>query len=493
MPAPRPTSLYDAVPYPGQAFAQTHPDRLATHAALFGLEAPPPAACRLLEIGCGDGGNLLPMAVALPEATFVGIDPSAHAIARAQEVAADLGLTNIRFEEVGVEAFDAAAGSFDYVVSHGVFSWVPDDVRTQLLALTAHALAPRGVEFVSYNALPGARVPHTLRELLAIMLAGIEDPPRRIAEARRLLTLLAGGDGAATPLGGEAAALLGRPDALLFHDVLAPVNEPFLFSTFAARAAAHGLQYLAEANIVEMHAGGIPAELGRELFAGDDVVRQEQILDHLRLRRFRQTLLCHADVEVDRTPHAEAIARLAVSSPARASVEDPARPERVTFWAPGGSRLEIEDAVVVALLRRAAAAWPAAVEVESALTGAGASPQAFANLCAVLLRCYATTGLLQLHVHPPAPAPAAGERPLASPLARIQARDGGEIATLRHATIPLDDELLRALLVLLDGTRDRAALADELAGVAGVSREELAGGRLDAGLRRLARSALLLA
>ena len=89
-------ATYDAVPYPGQPFAQTHPDRLATLAALFGLEAAPPAGCRLLEIGCGDGGNLLPMALGLPEASFVGFDSSPAAIARAREGAAAAGLRSRR-------------------------------------------------------------------------------------------------------------------------------------------------------------------------------------------------------------------------------------------------------------------------------------------------------------------------------------------------------------------------------------------------------------
>jgi cyclopropane fatty-acyl-phospholipid synthase-like methyltransferase len=137
------TTLYDVVRYPGHAFPQTHPDRLAALAVLFGLDAAPPADCRLLEIGCGDGGNLLPMAVTLPGASLVGFDPSACAIARAQELAAALGLSNVRFEHTGVEDFDAAAGSFDYAIAHGVFSWVPVLARKRLLALCGHVLSER--------------------------------------------------------------------------------------------------------------------------------------------------------------------------------------------------------------------------------------------------------------------------------------------------------------------------------------------------------------
>ncbi len=484
MDPPAGTSLYDAVPYPGLAFAQTHPDRLATLGALFGLAAAPPASCRLLEVGCGDGGNLLPMAQALPQSRFVGIDSSRHAIAQACAVTEELELRNIAFEEVSIEDYETAAASFDYVVAHGVFSWVPEPVRDALLALTAHALSEHGIAFVSYNALPGARVPQTLRELLAIKLDGIDEPARRISEARRLLALLSGPDGRATLLGAEAAVLLDRPDALLFHDVLAPVNQPFFFHEFAARARGHELQYLAEAHFAEMQGATLPHDLQLELAADGDLVRQEQLLDYVTVRRFRQTLLCHASIELDRTLRTEQIARFAVSSPVRAGVEDPARPGRVTFHAPGGARLTTEDEAVVAVLRRAGECWPAAVRVADVL-GENPPRQVVATVCEALMRGYAAN-LLGLHLHPPQMRTSAGERPLASPLARLQARSQEDIANLRHATVPVQDPLDRRLLTLLDGSRDRAALLAALGPAADA-------GRLDATLARFARSALLVA
>jgi hypothetical protein len=477
------TAPYEAVPYPGHAFAQTHPDRLATLAALFGLDAAPPTACRLLEIGCGDGGNLLPMAVQLPQSRFVGIDSSPAAIALARDVAATLGLANVELLEVGIEDYEAAAASFDYVIAHGVFSWVPEPVRERLLALVAHALDEQGVGYVSYNALPGARVPQTLRELLALKLDRVHEPAERMAQARRLLALLAGDDGQATVLGAEAAMLLDRPDALLYHDALAEINVPFFFHEFAALAAAHGLQYLAEANFLEMQGGMLPQDLQLELFAEDDVVRQEQLLDYVKVRRFRQTLLCRAERDLDRVLHVERIAGFGVSSPARGVVEDPARPGRVTFGVPGGSRLTTEHDAVVAVLQRAGERWPAAVRVREVL-GEDASREDLDTVGEALLRCYAAN-LVHLHVHPPQLVTRVSERPQASPLARLQVRDRDEIANLRHATVPVPDALSGRLLALLDGTRDRAALLAEL--------PELDGDRLEAALQLFARSSLLVA
>ena len=474
------TSLYDAVPYPGQAFAQTHPDRLGTLAALFGLDPAPPADCRVLEIGCGDGGNLLPMAVFLPGSSFVGIDSSPAAIERAERLRRALDVPNVRFELVSIEDYEAPGQAFDYVIAHGVYSWVPAPVRRDMLALCASALSERGVAYVSYNTLPGARVPQTLRELLALKLEGVEEPAARIAAARRLLALLSGPDGKATTLGAEAAHLLDSPDALLFHDALAPVNQPFFFHEFAAQAAEHGLQYLAEAHFLEMQAGVLPMDLQLEFMDEVDVVRQEQLLDYVKVRRFRQTLLCHAAIEVDRVLALERIAGFALSSPARPSVDDAARPERVTFHAPGGSRLTTEHGPVVEVLTRAGERWPAPVLVADAL-GPDASREDVAAVCEALIRAYGAN-LVELHIHPPAPCTVAGERPLASPVARQQARDQKRVANLRHATVPVEDDL-RRLLLLLDGTRDRAALLAEL--------PDVDASRLEASLQLFARSSLL--
>ncbi|NDU79132.1 methyltransferase domain-containing protein [Actinomadura sp. DSM 109109] len=87
---------YDAIPYPSKPNPGAHPDRLATVALLCGLETAPPARCRYLELGCGDGAALVALAVALPESEFVGVDIAGQPIARGQAIIADLGLTNVR-------------------------------------------------------------------------------------------------------------------------------------------------------------------------------------------------------------------------------------------------------------------------------------------------------------------------------------------------------------------------------------------------------------
>ena len=479
-------SPYDAVLYPARAFVQTHPDRLATLATLFGLAPAPPAGCRVLELGCGAGGNLLPMAVGLPGSTFVGIDTSHRAIERAQAMTDSLGIGNIAFEEISIEDYEPPPGGVDYVIAHGVYSWVPEPVREHLLALCADALSENGVAYVSYNALPGGYPRQALREMLAYHVAGIEEPGARMAAARGFLHLLsaagAADDELAKTFGPEARKLFEHVDALFFHDTLAQDNQPLYFHEFVAAAAAADLQFLSEAQFSEMQLGALPEQLRQALLTISDPLRREQYLDFLKERMFRQTLLCHAGVHVDRTPQPERLAALAVSGPLRWSSDDSGR---VTFVGAGGAHLTTVHPLVIGALQEVGDAWPAAAWIAQL-----APDGKLGTICDALLRCYAAN-LVRLHVHPPAVSTVAPARPQVSALARLEAAQGELLTTVRHTGIRFDDDLARRLVVLLDGSRDRAALLKDLAPNAAMGPDELAA-ELEHSLERLARAGLLL-
>src|SRR2546423_1022358 len=119
-------TAYDHVLYPSLAHVQTHPDRLATIAALFGMQTAPVEKCRVLELGCGDGTNLISMAYGLPNSEFVGIDAAGRAIAAGNEMIRDLSLHNVRLEQLDLVKFAAEGNPFEYIIAHGVYSWVPD-------------------------------------------------------------------------------------------------------------------------------------------------------------------------------------------------------------------------------------------------------------------------------------------------------------------------------------------------------------------------------
>jgi SAM-dependent methyltransferase len=442
----------------------------------------------VLELGCGAGGNLLPMAVGLPGSTFVGIDTSHRAIERAQAMTHTLGLENIAFEQIGIEDYAAPAGGVDYVIAHGVYSWVPEPVRASLLALCSAVLSPGGVAYVSYNALPGGHPRQALREMLAYHTAELEHPGEKMAAARGFLALMSAAGEAdpelAKTLGAEAGKLLEHVDALFFHDTLSNENTPLYFHEFVADAGAHGLQFLAEAEFSEMQLGALPEQLQEALLTIADPLRREQYLDFLKERMFRQTLLVHAGVEIDRTPRPQRLASLAVSSPLRWSADEESG--RLTFVGAGGAHLTTDHPLVVATLQQIGNAWPTAPWIADLVADEGE----LAIVCEALLRCYAAN-LVRLHVAPPQVSVVAPERPRVSALARLEAVQGEMLTTVRHTGIRLDDDLGRRLVALLDGTRDRAALLDALAPAGAMARDELADG-LEHSLTRLARAGLLL-
>jgi Predicted methyltransferase regulatory domain/Methyltransferase domain len=417
----------------------------------------------VLELGCGDGGNLVPMALALPGASFVGVDAAPKAIARGQGLIDELGLQNVALEARAIEDLSPTPAGFDYVIAHGVYSWVPAEVRDRLLAVCREALVDAGVAYVSYNALPGGRLRQALRDMLVFHTAELADPRERVTRARALLRFLledaVGEHGLGAVMRAQAEAMLARSDATLLHDELAEVNDAVHFHEFAAHAARHGLQYLAEADFFEMQIGAASEPAARALMGIEDVVRREQYLDFLKARMFRQTLLCPAEVAIDRTPRPEVIEDLAVSTQAQPRGE-PGLDGGQAFDGPTGSTLTTDHPLVIDALQRTAAAWPAALWVRD-LLGPDANDDERGALCDALLRSYAAN-LVALHVDPPRATTTPGDTPRASALARHQARAGAVVTNLRHASVRIEDDLGRRLVTLLDGTRDRAALAADL-------------------------------
>src|SRR5258706_1300498 len=228
---PEASSSYDAVPYSVGAFPQTRPDRLATIATLFGLNPTHPARCRVLELGCAAGGNIIPMALADPQSQFVGIDLSTRQIDDARATASELGLRNIDLQAMSITDIPADFGQFDYILCHGVYSWVPPEVQQKILEVCSKHLSPQGVAYVSYNCYPGWHARGAIREMLWYHTEQYPDPAVRIRAARGLLAFLvkaapagAGDGGYSSLIRHELALLLMTPDTYLLHEHLEEFN-----------------------------------------------------------------------------------------------------------------------------------------------------------------------------------------------------------------------------------------------------------------------------
>ena len=448
---------YDEIPYEALPHPSTHPIRLASVAMFFEHLAPHLEGCSVLEVGCNDGGNLIPMAVSLPAARFVGCDLSPRAIEAGQRSIAALGLTNITLVEQDFAALAPEHGPFDFIVAHGVYSWVPLELRDALFALAAQRLAPGGILYASFNVLPGCRVRQAAWDVLHHHVDHIESPRARLDSARQLARLIAAA-GASTQesdkaVRAEFAAIAQRSDSEIYHDDLAVPNEPVFFQTFAEHAARHHLRYLTDAEFQAVTVTGASDEAQAYLSTLDPLAR-EQYLDFIRLRRFRQALLVRVDAPVDKRTRAERVSAMHVSAN-WSLLDTPASKlagiARSLDPGSGGG------GAVRALLDALVAQQPASYEIASLedrirLRGL---PR---PLEAILADAY-TRGIVDLHVQPPALTSRPSDRPVASPLARLQAGTREDVTTLLHMQVRLADRNALRLLPLVDGTRDRAALA----------------------------------
>lgn len=309
---------YDAIPYLHGGIYHSHPARIGAIARLMGREAAPPDACRVLELGCAIGGNLLPLAAQFPGSEFVGVDFSPEQIRIAERACAAAGITNARF--VCADLRGDQPERFDYVIAHGVYSWVPAEVREMLPAVCKSALAPGGIAYISYNTHPAWGLIGGLREVILAELAHISDHAARAARAERVLGVL---ERAFAAQGGAYSAvmreLLGeiraKPVCLAMHDELELTNTPVTFLDFVAHAGRHGLHFLSEAHYASMPFEHLPAK-AREALAElqPDAAHAQQFLDLLGNRRFRASLLTGTPADPARPLDAAAIRECAIAT-----------------------------------------------------------------------------------------------------------------------------------------------------------------------------------
>lgn len=454
-----PETPYDQVAYPSRPFQQTHPARMALPAALLGLPFAPAATARVLEIGCGEGGNIIPLALSYPDARIVGFDLADTAISKGRRVVKSLGLTNIDLRTLDIlQADPSALGRFDYIIVHGVYSWVPEPVREGVMRLIREGLKPDGLAFVSYNALPGCHLRLMLREMILEHLRGVEGFDARLAAAREFLTFYVANapddDPTTVAIKSHCQSMLDRDPHVLFHDELGSVYQPFYLHEFVAEAQNWGLQVLAEASGQSWREDLFPSSRGQAVanLVGEDPIGRRQYLDFLTARTFRQSILHHADRQADRAIDQRRVRGLWASAGVRCAETDPdlASPTPLRFEFVNGAAIALDAPALKRTLFAIGEAWPGGVAVADLPDEPDVDEGLLQLFCA---------GHLDLTVGPPAFSQEAGEHPVSSPLARLQLDDGATTVTnLDHATIALEDAAVRRFVKLLDGSRSRDEL-----------------------------------
>jgi methyltransferase-like protein/SAM-dependent methyltransferase len=469
-------SSYDEIPYESHAFAQSHPDRLATLGLLFGMSPVPVERCRVLELGCASGGNLIPMAFQLPGGEFVGVDYSVRQVEMGRLILDDLDMKNIRIEQGSILDINRSWGNFDYILCHGVYSWVPDTVQDKILAVCSANLAPQGVAYVSYNTYPGWHMREMIRHMMIYHTKQFNDTGQRIQQARALIDFLA----RSVPtkdnhygllLKSELELIKRSKDYYLFHEHLEDENAPIYFYQFAERADRHGLQYLAEAEFDTMLASGFPKEVADTLKRiSPQIVQTEQYMDFLRNRLFRQTLLCHKDVVLKRNIGPTDLDALLVASSA-APMKGPINltsTANETFKTPRGATLQTNRVLTKAAFVVLREQWPRAMDMDSLLGEVGkrldiggsqteqGRQQNRRILQADLLQCY-SANVVEFHTWQAPFVSRVNDSPQISPLAAYQVAKGLPVVNQRHESVSLD-AVTQQIAPFLDGTKDHKTL-----------------------------------
>jgi SAM-dependent methyltransferase len=288
---------YDEVPYQSYPVPSLDPARLGAVAALWGHRAQKPETARILEIGCATAGHSIGLAARYPQAQVHGLDVSKVQIDAGRGRAARLGLTNLILTDQSVTELTAADGPFDYIICHGVFSWVSDEIRAAILKSCKTLLAPNGIAAISFNVLPGWHLLQVIRSTAMLHARRFEESAEKAFEMRALFEGLSRMTLESSSYGSvwrnELARIAPMPDFYLLHEMLEDHNKPMTFTDFNDLVEKHGLHYLADANFY----AGIPENAGIERgafirgLAGDKRVLTEQYADVVTGRTFRSAIV----------------------------------------------------------------------------------------------------------------------------------------------------------------------------------------------------------
>lgn len=460
---------YDRMAYDSHAFPATHPNRLGALARLHGIDAVPPDRARVLELGCASGGNITPMAVQYPEAQFVGVDLSPQQIQEGQAMIAALGITNIDLRCVSITDIDASLGKFDYIIAHGVYSWVPPEVQHHLLRVCRENLQEHGVAFVSYNTFPGWHLGGAVRYMMQYHSASAPDPAQKVGTAKSLLKTLA----KLTPERGAYAAMLGEysdrlekaPDYYVFHEHLEDNNRPVYFNQFVDYAHHAGLAYLCDAEVVT----GLATPLAREAaeFVLDasrgNLIDYEQYLDFMMNRRFRQSLLVHPSNNISRNFDLHSLATLSLSASVR-KAENPAGARYLVGDREVAAPTPFIDAAF-AQLQKAGPNGISLQEIIANATSAAAQDIPAADIERLLAAFLELAGkrALDLLVSPWPTFARTENCPMADAFVRLQAKRG-ETLLVNKAHRPINvSPYLRDIVLQMDGRTPVPEIAERIA------------------------------
>lgn len=486
---PTPETLqatYDKMPYPILTYRQTHPYRLAMIATVLGLEPPPPKQARVLDLGCASGGNIIPMAAHMPNAQFVGVDFAAVQIEEGQQLITDLGLSNITLHALSVTDITPDFGQFDYIIAHGLYSWVPDDVRPHVLRVCKENLSPNGIAYISYNTYPGWHMLKAPREMMLYHTNGMTDEAEAVRAATDLVRFVHANidndqnpayksfmDGYLELLGVHGKIGAGRELSSVYHDEMEVYNQPFYFTEFVEAVQEHALAYLSDADFASNFPNALSVEAQQRLaeLSDSNLVQREQYMDFIRNRGFRMSLLVHQDAPIRRRLSLRPIVvNLRICGYAKPE-PNPADPDGLPEVFTGGKDATfrtdhpVTRAAFVHLYEHRPQSFTFEALIEAALARLGQTEgdadDAEALALNILRAVTFSTQLIDLEAVEDDFVVQPGPYPTVSPLTRYMCAKGARVTNLRHERVDVG-EVVRALMPYFDGNHSYNDLLEKL-------------------------------
>ncbi len=466
-------SDYDKVPYKGAIIPNSYPGHLALCSLWHNGRHSPLQCFHLTELGCGDGANLLPIAFYHPDSTFIGIDNAESGLSRAREGARQIGLHNIQFIQKDICKIEQAEiVQSDYIIAHGLYSWVSDDIREAILQFCRNGLAPTGLAFISYNAQPGWASRGLVRNILlrsaSVQQAAIEDKATKAIEvATELLQAMPSRDYAYAVLLTEELERVrdGKP-FYIFHEYLEEYNEGFWLRDFVEHARQDDLDYVCDAQFSQWE-GQVPKELKHSLSqAGLDPVEQEETADLLCNRYFHASILCRGDVSGDvpgeSMSHPTLFEQVSIASSLSADSDPFDLTEGVVelFIGSHGQEITLDASIVKAAVILLAAQWPLGMHLNNLYQQTSrllsehehnVLEDAQSQLTEELITLF-EAGVIDLRLQQPDYNRGLPEYPKLHALARYEIGHRDALTTPYHLPISLNDQFLEVVR-FMDGNK----------------------------------------
>ncbi|HEX4172114.1 MAG TPA: class I SAM-dependent methyltransferase [Acetobacteraceae bacterium] len=289
------------VVYTTNFYREITPAWLATTSLLLGHRAPDLAKpFRYADLGCGNGFTTLIAAAACPHAEVWGFDFNPAHIEFANRLAAASGLTNVRFLESSFAALDTAPDGtlpeFDFMVSHGVLSWISPENRRHLIGVVGRRLKPGGLAYLSYNVTTGWSAMVPVRRLMRMLT--MASPERTDVAAPGVLDFIDRLKAAgalffqANPALESRMADIRKQDArYIAHEYLNQDWHPLMFADIAGEMLEAKCRYIGSATLAEnIETVAVPADVAPFLLEARDPVLRETLRDLGCAQSFRRDL-----------------------------------------------------------------------------------------------------------------------------------------------------------------------------------------------------------